>query len=126
LHDARNVLFRNFEKPTLSKPFNAPIFLEPSMKAAMRRLKWSNWWSWRALPSADDSLEAALGEIESQMKFSEQQQAHYKRQEAAAHLLRGAIASGGIGADDHKRALDHFLRAIAIDDTDIEALEYAV
>jgi tetratricopeptide (TPR) repeat protein len=125
LHDARNTLLSNFDKPSLSKPFDAPIFLEPAMKSAMTRLRWSQWWSWNALPSADSSLEAALAEIDAQMNFWEQQHAHYKRQEAAAHLLRGAIAAGGMGTDDQRRALDHFLKALAIDDTDIEALEYA-
>jgi hypothetical protein len=125
LHTARNVLFRNLERPSLSKSASAPIFLEPSMEAAMRHLRWSNWWSWRALAGADHNLEAALKEIESQMGFWEKQHAHYKRQEAAAHLLRGAIAAGGASAEDHKRALGHFLRALAIDNNDIEALEYA-
>jgi tetratricopeptide (TPR) repeat protein len=125
LHTARNVLFRNFERPSLSKPFDAPIFLEPSMKAAMRRLKWLNWWNWRVLPNADQNLEAALEEIESQMSFWEKQHAHYKRQEAAAYLLRGAIAAGGPTKEDNKRALGYFQKALAIDDSDIEALEYA-
>jgi tetratricopeptide (TPR) repeat protein len=125
LHTARNVLFRNFERPTHSKSAAAPIFLEPSMKAAMRRLNWSSWWSWRALPSADHNLGVALKEIESQMELWEKQHAHYKRQEAAAYLLRGAIAAGAGSAEDHKRALDYFLKALAIDGNDIEALEYA-
>ena len=125
LHTARNVLLRNFERPSLSKPFAAPIFLEPSMKAAMRRLDWSGWWSWRALPSADNSLGDALKEIESQMNFWEKQHAHYKRQEAAAYLLRGAIVAGDASAEGHRRALGYFQKALAIDGNDIEALEYA-
>jgi hypothetical protein len=125
LHTARNVLLKHIERPSLAKTFTAPIFLAPSLKEAMRNMKLARWWNVWALPSADKSLETALSEIEKQMEFWESQHAHYKRQEAAALLLRGAIAAGKGTAEDNKAALGYFLKALAIDESDIEALEYA-
>jgi tetratricopeptide (TPR) repeat protein len=125
LHTARNVLLRNVERPSLAKTFIAPIFLAPSLKEAMRTMKLARWWNVWALPRADKSLETALSEIETQMEFWEDQHAHYKRQEAAALLLRGAIAAGKGAPEDNKAALGYFLKVLAIDESDIEALEYA-
>jgi tetratricopeptide (TPR) repeat protein len=125
LRTARNVLLKSIERPSLAKRFTAPIFLAPSLKEAMRNMRLARWWNVWVLASAEKSLETALAEIEKQMKFWDDQQAHYKRQEAAALLLRGAIAAGKGTVEDNKAALGYFLKALAIDESDVEALEYA-
>lgn len=131
---ARTSLLSSFQRPTPIKPFKAPIFVVPELAKAMRQLKWARWRNGRTLPSADTNLDAALSEITKQMEYWEKHQANYKRQQAAAYLLKGAIAAAkgqkAAAADKdgdvhHRTALTNFLQALAIDETDNEALEYA-
>lgn len=134
LKAARSSLLDAIQHPTPLKPFKSPIFVTPRMQHALRRMKWASWWRRRELTEADLALDKALTEINEQMKYWQEHQANYKRQQAAAHLLKGAIAatrgqketaSGGDGDQYHRSALSHFLQALEIDDMDVEAIEYA-
>ena len=134
LKTARKVLLERIQHPESIKPFKAPIFVEPSLAKAMRALKWVGWWNGKALSTADEKLKSALDEIEGRMRSWDDHRSHQLEQQATALLLRGAIAAasaekeraaGKDGDARNREALGYFLKALEIDATDIEALEYA-
>jgi tetratricopeptide (TPR) repeat protein len=134
LRTARDALLERVTRSTPLKASTAPIFVNASLSRAMQQLGWSSWWHRRPLSAADKNLDSALFEIDQQMMFWDGQHAHYKRQQAAAHLLKGAIAvtraeearAERKDATAHDRAaLSYFLKALEVDETDIQALEYA-
>jgi hypothetical protein len=134
LRSARDALFESVTRSTPLKASTAPIFVDASLSKAMRQLGWASWWYRQPLSAADKNLDSALSEIDQQMRFWDGQHAHYKRQQAAAYLLKGAIAvanadkarTAGRDATAHDRtALSHFLKALEVDETDVQALEYA-
>lgn len=133
LRTARDALLQTISRSTPLKPSTAPIFINASLSKAMRQLGWVSWWYRRPLLVADNNLDGALSEIDEQMRFWDGQHAHYKRQQAAAYLLKGAIAvtngdkarTASKDATAHdRRALSYFLKALEIDETDVQALEY--
>lgn len=65
---------------------------------------------------------AALKLIDEKVQTAEGRAAIHRRQQAAAHLLLGAIADS---KKEHLKALDHFKEALTINPDDLEALEYA-
>lgn len=133
LRVARDRLLAVIERPSPIKPFTAPIFVVPSLARAMRSMKWTRWRNGKSFANADESLETALAEIDGQLRFWGEKRANYDRQRATAYLLKGAIAaangaktraSGKDGAEHARIALDYFLKALEIDSSDHQALEY--
>jgi tetratricopeptide (TPR) repeat protein len=99
----------------------------------MRKMKWARWPNGKGLASADENLEAALTEIDTQLRYWGEKHSNYNRQRATAYLLRGAICAAngtkkranGKDASEHNRiALDFFEKALEIDPNDHHALEY--
>lgn len=133
LKDVRVRLIRQLERPESIKPTTAPIFLVPALARALRALGWVSWWKAKALNAAESNLQMAISDIDKRLKGWDENRAHHLRQKAAAFLLSGAIAAanaeveraaGRDGAAKHRVALNFFLKALEIDSTDIEALEY--
>jgi tetratricopeptide (TPR) repeat protein len=134
LKNARLVLLERIQRPESIKPFKAPIFVVPSLAKALRALNWMSWWNSKSLDVADQNLKSALSEIELRLQKWDDNRAHQREQLATALLLRGAIAAAraekdraeGMDGDARNReALSLFSKALEIDPTDIEAMEYA-
>ncbi len=133
LQDARNKLFAMMEKARPPKSFEAPIFVVPSLGRALRQMKWARWRNGRGLISANESLQAALDDIDGQLRYWDEKHANYRRQQATAYLLKGAIAAangtkirtdGKDGLENNREALVAFSKALEIDENDAQALEY--
>jgi hypothetical protein len=133
LRDARKHLLGIMEKPTPRKAFETPMFVVPSLGRALRIMRWARWRNGSSLVSADESLQAALDDIGSQLKYWERKHSNYLRQQATAYLLKGAIAAangskdkntGKDGLEHNREALIAFSKALEIDESDAQALEY--
>ncbi|MGO4686242.1 hypothetical protein [Hyphomicrobium sp. 2TAF46] len=135
LDGARGALLSVIARPRSTLlDFESPIFVEHSLAATMRRLKWTSWLRPNSLSVSNEELEGALHEIEQQKKFCADRTHHYLKQEGLIHLLKGAHSAALASnfspesqefSDANKDALFHFNRALEIDDGDIDALEYA-
>lgn len=135
LKDARAHLLRIIERPRPHKDFKTPIFVVPALGRALRQMKWAKWKSGRNLNPAINSLDSALDDLDRQLKYWDGKHANFLRQQATAYLLKGAIAAanganrkkvnGKDGLEHNREALVCFLKALDIDASDHEALEYA-
>lgn len=135
LREARSALLKVVKHPTAVRAsVAAPYFVVPALKQTVRNCNWAGWLSPFPFATAERELELALVEIEHQLDFCEKSRADTRRQEATAYVVKGAIAAARASRssvtpqdfDHHNRvALNHFMRALEIDQNDIEALEYA-
>ena len=132
LRTAREHLLKALNQPSPVKSFTAPIFVVPTLGRTLRKLKWSLLRNGRGLKQADESLEGTLTEIEQQMRYWADKHANYRRQQATAYMLRGAIAAANASRrsikdskDLNLAALNFFKQALDIDPNDRQALEYA-
>ncbi len=131
---ARKILLQQVRHPQSIHSFKMPIFIAPALRKALKSMRWFKYWQPRDLSAAAGNLDKAIEAIDRRMEQWEEHKSHQLNQRATALLLRGAIASAnaderrraGANGDDYNReALNFFERAIEIDATDIEAIEYA-
>jgi tetratricopeptide (TPR) repeat protein len=135
LHAARAALLSAVQNPDARHaPVTPPYFFGPSFSQTVRNLGWGGWvMNPFFFTIAEQEIEVALVEIERRLHFCEQSQANCRNQEAAAYLVKGALAAARAGKERPKSgqadrwnraALNHFGRALEIDSGDMEALEY--
>jgi hypothetical protein len=132
--EARVALLSAVNAPSAARAtVTPPIFAVPTLKTTIRNLNWSGWRNPFPFATAERELETALDEIEKQLAFGEQSRINCKKQQAVAFIVKGAIAAARasqINATpestdrDNRAALYDFGRALEIEPTDIEALEY--
>lgn len=116
LKQARTTLLGAIRKTTPGRPKFEPVFSSEALSKALKDLNWGR------TKRAEDGLLAALKLIEEKVDTAEERAATHRRQQAAAHLLLGAIADT---RKEHLKALDHFKQALDLNPDDVEALEYA-
>jgi hypothetical protein len=134
LADARKELRLIIERPNVDRDFREPIFLVQPLKNAVRELGWGSYFLGPQMGYVSFQLDASITQLETQVKLSKVNHRHLERQLATAHLLKGAMhiadasASKKRSKDDRtmkSSALNHFQSALAVDQNDCEALEYA-
>ena len=136
LRTARNTLAETILRPHSTETLTQPIFVAASLGKAMRRFGWVRWWKGNALPAADENLDNALSEIDQQMKYLGEATCALQASRSGCVLAQGRNSCcqwrKGKSREEKKdhnvcdrTALSYFLRALEIDETDIEALEYA-
>ncbi len=134
LADARKQLRLIIERPNVDRRFREPIFLEPSLKRAIRNLGWGSYFLGPQLGYVSFQLDTSITRLERQVKLSEGHHRHLERQLATAHMLRGAMGVADAAKarqssmDDRvqiNNALHHFEAALNAHDKDCESLEYA-
>lgn len=100
----------------------------------MRELGWGSYFLGPQLGYVSFQLDTSITQLERRVKLSEDHHRHLERQLATAHLLKGAMhvaeasrtgMSNGYSRPHVTSALGHFQSALAVDEKDCEALEYA-
>ena len=135
LLDARSYVLEALYRPTAVRSFAEPLFAVCPLRRVLRRRGWSSILGILKLETgADHLLNKALRRIESRLEAADGQIAALQRQQASAHLLKGAIASARAGSPPSRtdstkfdyRSLDAFRAALQVrgHEADMELLEY--
>jgi len=114
------------ERPGPDRDFGPSIFIPNQLEATLRSMRWGK------LDAADEALTAELEKLKQQLEQWGDLEAHYNRQRAQAHLLKGAIAASRAamrsgtedGRKDDVEAFENFKAAYELNEADAEALEY--
>ncbi len=132
--EARDALLSAIEVPNAARVrVTPPLFTVPALQHSIRNLSWGGWSSPFLFSSAESEMNDALGELNQKLVFCEKRRRDCITQQATAYLVKGAIAAARatrLGNDtseaarENRNALDYFLRAFSLNESDLEALQY--
>jgi tetratricopeptide (TPR) repeat protein len=123
VEQARAALLDRFRRPHLGKAADIKIFSNRELDSAFRRLrKEPRLFKRKFWTRAQRELVHVADITKEKAQLARSLERVHQKQNAAAHLLLGAMADA---RSDHATAWDHFEAALKIDNNDTEALEYA-
>jgi tetratricopeptide (TPR) repeat protein len=115
LSDTRESLRNIVQRPNPAQTSELPVFPQTALRRALQQMGWGRW-------KPEASIAAAADRCEQQVTLARRQALLHEREQALAHLLLGAIADA---RSDHAAAFSEFEKALELDSTDVQALEYA-
>src|SRR5262249_12783320 len=126
LKDSNKHIANAVLRPSPDRKFESPIFTDETLNPVLKQMKWGK------RPRADQSLEATLKELESQLDLWNERKREYEQRQAQVCLLKGAIAAaraakedGPAAQKDNVDAQKYFREAFDLSNQeDLEALEY--
>jgi tetratricopeptide (TPR) repeat protein len=126
LKDSNKHIGKAVLRPSPVREFESAIFTDDTLNPVLKRMKWGK------RPTADESLEATLKELDEQLSLWEGQKKEYVQRKAQACLLKGAIAAARAAKQEGEEArkanveaLEYFQEALDLSKKkDSEALEY--
>lgn len=94
LTDAQSYVVDALYRPGGKRFYAEPLFAVSPLRRVLRRKNWESVLNVKSIETgAERLLDKALRRIESRLEAADQQLRSYRKQQASAHILKGAIAS---------------------------------